>query len=155
MAKLLFLSLLAAVSASEIGGVVVQNACTNNIYIKNTPADGGGFRSEWKTLEQGGEYFQQWTELINGNGWSVKMSSIAGSFGPPNVFQFEYTFHNDGTIWFDLSEVDGNPWHDNWSISRVSGECTPQNVAYRYSTDDAHGMQDCPQDAVLLVTLCQ
>ena len=35
-------------------------------------------------------------------------SPLEGSFGS-DILQFEYTFHNDGIIWYDLSEVDGFP----------------------------------------------
>ena len=108
---------------------------------------------ELSTLGPGAVIGQNWTELTNGNGWSLKLSPVADSFGT-NILQFEYTFHDDGTIWFDLSEVDGAPWRNDWCITAVSGECDPRNVAYRFSTDDAHGMQACPQDSELWVKLC-
>ncbi|KAK3110908.1 hypothetical protein LTR53_014337, partial [Teratosphaeriaceae sp. CCFEE 6253] len=105
------------------------------------------------TLEPNDSYSQQWTELTNGNGWSIKLSPDATL---DNILQYEYTFHNDGTIWYDLSDVDGNPWDGNWEITATSAgdTCAPKQQAYRYATDDAYGMQACPQDAEITVTLC-
>ena len=153
MAHLLFWWLFSTTSAQNIGGVTIQNTCKQDVYIDNTPAANGGFVSYFQTLEPGEEFYQQWTKLTNGDSWSVKMSYINGSFGD-NIMQFEYTFHNDGTIWYDLSQVDGCPWQENWCISSPSDTCHLRQVYYRFSTDDAFGMQAYPQDAEILVTLC-
>ena len=70
-----------------------------------------------------------------------------------NILQYEYTFHGDGIIWYDLSEVNGNPWDGNWEITASDG-CTPRQAAYRYATDDAYGMQDCADSSTITVTIC-
>jgi hypothetical protein len=120
--------------------------------MSNTPAMGGGYSNIEQTLSSGDTYSQAWTELSNGNGWSIKLSKTAGAF-QDNILQYEYTFHNDGTIWYDLSEVNGNPWDGNWEITASNG-CTPRQAAYRYATDDAYGMQSCGDDATITVTVC-
>jgi len=141
--------------AQSIGSAIVVNKCNYDVYLANTPAQFGGYDTIEKTLSSGDQYSQQWTELTNSQGWSIKLSKTAGAF-QDNLLQYEYTFHDDGIIWYDLSAVNGNPWDSNWEITAdsPSGTCAPKQQAYRYATDDAYGMQDCPQDSVVTVTLC-
>lgn len=138
--------------AQAVGDAIVVNKCSYDVYMSNTPAMGGGYSNIDQTLSSGDTYTQSWTELSNGNGWSIKLSKVAGAF-QDNILQYEYTFHNDGTIWYDLSAVNGNPWDGNWEITASNG-CTPRQAAYRYATDDAYGMQSCGDDATITVTLC-
>ncbi|KAK3071472.1 hypothetical protein LTR53_008553 [Teratosphaeriaceae sp. CCFEE 6253] len=139
--------------AASVGTAHVINKCTYPVTLCNVPAADGGYSEIDQTLEPNGSYSQQWTELTNGNGWSIKLSPDTTL---DNIMQYEYTFHNDGTIWYDLSDVNGNPWDSNWEITAASpgGTCSPKQQAYRYATDDAYGMQACPQDSEITVTLC-
>lgn len=138
--------------ASSVGSAIVVNKCNYDVTLCNVPAADGGFSEIDKTLSSGDTYTQQWTQLSNGDGWSIKLSNDTTL---EDILQYEYTFHNDGTIWYDLSEVNGNPWDGNWEIT-ASGDstCSPKQQAYRYATDDAYGMQACPQDTTITVTLC-
>lgn len=138
--------------AQAVGDAIVVNSCSYTVHLSNTPAMGGGYSTIDKALAPGESYSQAYTELTNGNGWSLKLSKIAGAFSS-NILQYEYTFHNDGTIWYDLSEVNGNPWDGNWEITATDG-CSPRQAAYRYATDDAYGMQSCGDDATITVTVC-
>ncbi|KAK5119337.1 hypothetical protein LTR85_007693 [Meristemomyces frigidus] len=146
-------ALLATTAVASIGSAVVNNACDYEVYLFNTPAANGGQSEIDKVLEPNGSYTQQWTELTNGDGWSLKLSQ---STDMSNIMQYEYTFQNDGIIWYDLSDVNGNPWDGNWEITATSesSTCTPKQQAYRYATDDAYGMQACPEDSIITVTLC-
>ncbi|RMY27866.1 hypothetical protein D0865_15907, partial [Hortaea werneckii] len=85
--------------------------------------------------------------------WSLKLSKDQDL---DHILQYEYTFQDDGTIWYDLSQVNGNPWDGDWMITAnsESSTCSPKQQAYRYATDDAYGMQACPQDSDITVTLC-
>jgi hypothetical protein len=142
-----------AAAASSVGSAVVVNKCSYDVYVCNTPAADGGYSEIDQTLSSGGTYEQQWTELSNSQGWSIKLSK-SSSLG--NIMQYEYTFHNDGIIWYDLSDVNGNPWDGNWEITatNAANDCDPKDQAYRYSTDDAYGMQACSSDSTITVTLC-
>jgi hypothetical protein len=142
-----------AVVAQSPGDAVVINKCEYQVYLNNTPAADGGYSTIDRVLQPDDSYTQQWTELSNGNGWSIKLSKTAVL---DNILQYEYTFHNDGNIWYDLSEVNGNPWDGNWEITAESPDdsCAPKQQAYRYATDDAYGMQACKQDATITITLC-
>jgi len=147
-------ALFAATALSEsVGSAIVNNACSYDVYLYNTPAADGGYTEIDEVLSPGGTYEQTFTELSNGDGWSLKLST---STAMSNIMQYEYTFHDDGIIWYDLSDVNGNPWDGNWEItaSSASSTCTPKQQAYRYATDDAYGMQACPQDSLITVTLC-
>lgn len=141
----------AAASSLSVGKAHVINQCSYDVYLCNVPSSGGGYEQEDKTLSSGATWVQEWTELTNSNGWSIKLSK---SEALENILQYEYTFHNDGTIWYDLSCVNGNPWDANWEITSSTSNCNPKQQAYRYATDDAYGMQSCPQDASITVTLC-
>lgn len=139
--------------AGSVGSAVVVNKCNYDVTLCNVPAADGGYSEIDQTLSSGDTYTQQWTELSNGDGWSIKLSNDTTL---DDILQYEYTFHNDGTIWYDLSEVNGNPWDGNWEITAASASstCSPKQQAYRYATDDAYGMQACPQDSTITVTLC-
>jgi len=145
-------ALMVASANAQLGQAIVNNACDYDVYLFNTPSSGGGYNEVDKVLSSGGSYSQTWTELTNGNGWSLKLSP---SQSMSNIMQYEYTYHDDTPtiIWFDLSDVNGNPWNANWEIT-ATGSCTPKQQAYRYSTDDAYGMQSCPSDSSITVTLC-
>jgi len=145
------LALVAGAVVNAAGSAVVVNKCNYPVYLFNTPSAGGGFSEIDKVLPSDGSYTQQWTQLTNGNGWSIKLSN---STSLASILQYEYTFHNDGIIWYDLSEVDGNPWNANWEITADSASCIPRQAAYRYATDDAYGMQSCPDSSTITVTLC-
>jgi len=142
---------LMATSALAQGTAHVVNACPYDVYLANTPAQGGGYDIIDETLSTGDSYSQPYTELSNGMGWSIKMAKTPSY--QTNLLQYEYTYHNDGTIWYDLSQVDGNPWDGDWMITASSG-CAPKQQAYRYATDDAYGMQSCKDGADITVTLC-
>jgi len=144
-------ALVAAAAADSVGKAVVVNKCNYDVTLVNVPSANGGYSEIDKTLSPYDTYTQSWTSLSNGNGWSIKLSN---STSLDNILQYEYTFQNDGTIWYDLSEVNGNPWDGNWEITADSASCTPKQQAYRYATDDAYGMQACPAEAVITVTLC-
>lgn len=152
MKNTLFATAALVAGAHAIGSAVVINKCTYDVFLANTPAADGGYSEVDKTLAPNGQYTQQYTELTNGDGWSLKLSNSSTDWN--DILQYEYTFHNDGTIWYDLSEVNGNPWDGNWEITSSTASCAPKQQAYRYATDDAYGMQACPDSATITVTLC-
>lgn len=137
--------------AQGAGSAIVINQCSYPVTMANVPASGGG-QSEIgpNTLNTGDSYSQQYTQLSNGDGWSIKLAKDSSM---SQVMQYEYTYHNDGTIWFDLSDVNGDPWGGDWVISG-SGDCSPKQTAYQFSTDDAYGMQSCSDSSSVTVTLC-
>lgn len=137
--------------ANALGHAVVKNACKYEVKLCNVPASGGGFEQIDKMLQPDETYTQQYEPLSNDNGWSIKLSQDDTL---DHILQYEYTTHQDGIIWYDLSEVDGNPWDGNWEITTDNDNCNPKQQAYRYATDDAYGMQSCPDDADIMVTLC-
>jgi hypothetical protein len=137
--------------ANALGHAIVKNACNYEVKMCNVPAQGGGYDEVDQWLQPNETYTQQWTELTNGNGWALKLSD---SDSLEHILQYEYTSHNDGTIWYDLSQVNGNPWYGNWQITTDTEGCDPKQQAYRYANDDAYGMQSCPDNADIVVTLC-
>jgi hypothetical protein len=137
--------------ANALGNAIVKNACKYEVKMCNVPASGGGYQQIDKMLQPNETYTQQYTELSNGNGWAIKLSDDENL---DHILQYEYTVHNDGMLWYDLSQVDGNPWYGNWQITTNSKNCKPKQQAYRYANDDAYGMQSCPDDADIIVTLC-
>jgi len=137
--------------ANALGHAIVKNACKYEVKMCNVPAQGGGYEEVDKMIQPNETYTQEFTELSNGNGWAIKLSDDETL---DHILQYEYTAHNDGIIWYDLSQVNGNPWYGNWQITADSKNCNPKQQAYRYANDDAYGMQSCPDDADIVVTLC-
>ncbi|TKA32797.1 hypothetical protein B0A50_01022 [Salinomyces thailandicus] len=139
--------------AGSVGNAIIQNKCSYDVHLAAVPAQNGGYDESFTTLSPGDDWSQQWTELSTGAGWSLKLTKDQDSDG---LLQYEYTFQNDGIIWYDLSQVDGNPWNGDWMITAnsTSSTCSPKQQAYRYATDDAYGMQACPADSDITVTLC-
>ena len=137
--------------AGGLGKAIVVNNCNYDVSLSNVPAAGGGYSNIDQKLGPGETYSQGWTMLSNTMGWSLKL--YKGS-DMSNLLQYEYTCHDDGTIWYDLSEVNGNPWDsEGWMITASPG-CNPRQAAYRHPTDDAYGMQDCPDSSDITVTIC-
>jgi len=136
---------------NALGNAIVKNACNYEIKMCNVPAQFGGYDEIDKWLQPNETYTQEYTKLSNNNGWSIKLSDTESL---EHILQYEYTTHEDGIIWYDLSQVDGNPWYGNWQITTNSENCNPKQQAYRYANDDAYGMQSCPDDADIIVTLC-
>ncbi|CAD0050304.1 unnamed protein product [Aureobasidium pullulans] len=99
-------ALVAAAAADNVGSAIVVNKCNYDVTLVNVPSSDGGYSEIDKTLSPYDTYTQAWTSLSNGNGWSIKLSN---STSLENILQYEYTYQNDGTIWYDLSEVNGNP----------------------------------------------
>lgn len=146
------LALLASTAAaSSVGSAIIVNKCSYDAYLDVVPAEGGGYTEFGKVLKSGDQFAQEWTELSNGNGWSLKLTPNK-SLQP---MQFEYTWQNEGTIWFDISNVDGDPYGGDWVINgdNSAKSCKPKHVSYWYPTDD-HAMQDCPGDSTITVILC-
>lgn len=145
-------ALAATVAADSVGQAIVVNKCSSDVYLQNTPSDDGVHTEVDKTLKTGDSYSQTYTQLANNMGWSLKLSN---STSMDNIMQYEYTFLDDGVIWYDMSNVNGNPWDGNWLFTSDDSTCKPTHGAYQYSTDDANGMQaSCDQSASITVTLC-
>lgn len=151
-------ALLASRAYAGPGQAKVVNGCPYSVDLDAVPAANGGFSDIQKTLAPGESWSQTYTQLTNTMGWSIKLSH-SGSKG---IMQYEYTWNNDGTIWYDLSGVDGNPWNANWLLSAVGGyadqnkksACKPNQTYYRCDTDNSYGEQSCTDDASITVTLC-
>lgn len=153
-------SLAVGALATNIGSAVIINSCSYEVYLANTPSEGSGqtkyVESDTILKANGGQFTQTWTSLSNGGGWSMKLGMNKTS---TDIMQYEYTYDPDtfaNIIWYDLSDVNGNPWNKDWEItaSSSSGTCNPKQQAYQYATDDAYGMQACPIDSEITVTLC-
>ena len=136
--------------------VRVQNRCEFPVFILNTPAENNeGMKNDAATIRTGDVYRQRWTRFQNidmlPGGWSVKMKKQPIDWSC-NLLQFEYTLTDN--LSYDLSLVNGDPFEGNWFLEGSPG-CSPQQKAYRYSTDNTHGMQwPCPSDATITVDLC-
>lgn len=74
----------------NLGQAKVVNLCTYDVYLADVPAADGGYSEIDQTLTaNGGTFTQDYTVLTNLQGWSIKMSKIAGQFGD-NIMQYEY-----------------------------------------------------------------
>lgn len=147
-------AILASTAAASVGSAIVNNQCEYAVTLRAVPAMPGNCSEQDQTLYYGDKFVQDWTEISNQGGWSIKLNPANAS--ETNIMQYEYTYQGTDVIWYDLSDVNGNPWDGNWEITATSesSTCDPKQSAYRYATDDAYGMQSCNSDAVITVTLC-
>ena len=149
---------LAATASASTGNAIVVNKCAYSVLVKNVPSNDGVHTEVDTTLAaNGGKYTQQYTELANLMGWSIKMAPTAADFsaGTQNVAQYEYTNCGDGSIWFDMSFVDGSQWMNDWSVSSDSSSCSPSASNYFSDPTSANGMQaQCDIGVSVTVTLC-
>lgn len=133
------------------GSAIVVNSCDYDVYVTNVPASISGLSEIGPlTIAPGSSYSQVYTELPSAGGWSIKLSTAADS---ADVLQYEYSYPGSETIFYDLSQINGDPWGGNWAFSS-EGDCTPEQTAYTYPSDDLAAMQACPDTSSVTLTLC-
>jgi len=104
----------------------------------------------------GDSYSHTYETAPNGGGWSIKLAPGINDVDDPEkpIMQWEYTFLNDGEIWYDLSGVDGSPYGDDWEISNDNPTCAVEQKQYLHPTDDTKMQGSCQDSTSIKVTLC-
>lgn len=130
------------------GTVRVINACSFDIYY--TLADSTGSNNAVNTLVYGGIY----SETQDPNpGRVIKIATSQGALpdGSP-IIQFEYSV-SGGTIYYDLSTLNGNPFGNNADITPSDSSCQTVGVGAAYQ-DPAGVVFSCPATTDLDLYTC-
>ena len=105
------------------GTATIVNKCDFDAYLyvcQQTPAT-----CDSNTTLAAGQTFTETYHSASGGGRSMKISTswslITGT--TEDLLQFEYTPMADGEIWYDLSEVNGNPF-GSWGFSLTNTSTT-------------------------------
>ena len=156
-------ALIAASSAVvSAGSAIVNNHCAQPVYLWSVSdyADG-----EMHTIAPGGSYSEPYRTAKNGGGVSIKMAKVDNLWGvdgvQPDINQFEYTLA--GNIWYDISNINGNPFYTGGLTLTPSDPSCPSKVcpaqqkdcqdAYNIPTDD-HATAACSAESNLVFSLC-
>ena len=153
---LLFLSTLP--SPAHAASAIVQNLCSSPIHI--SVAKPGTFTPS-QPIAAGGRFSEPIS--IPNAGISIKVSPTPNG----KVAQFEYTLGNDGKLYYDVSNIDGNPFAYN-GVSLAPAKVTPQGYPScvvvdcpvgakchaAYNAPDDVRTKVCPAGVDLIFTVC-
>jgi len=155
-------ALLAAVALTTfipavLGGKAnIENQCDQDVYLWSVA---GSADVPMLTLPPGKSYSEKYRLNDNGGGISMK---LALDKHKGDITQFEYTLAG-GKIWYDVSNINGNPFQDGGIAVKPSDPaCSPVvcqagivkcREAYNMPYDD-HATHACPETADLNVVLC-
>ena len=144
-------------SVMALGSATVVNKCDFPIFYapvsqNTTPG----------MQQMQGDYSQQYSQP--GNGYSIKLSpSPSGS-----ITQFEFTLDSHGNIFYDLSNINGNPFASNGmrvdpsmigdssNPSCVAIDCPagPSTCSAAYNQPDDVRTHACSDQSDLVLTIC-
>ncbi|EON65383.1 hypothetical protein W97_04621 [Coniosporium apollinis CBS 100218] len=165
---LLNLALFAAATPFRSRSVTVINTCPYNIFLWSV-GDRQGARV---TLVPGAAWSEAYYKKADGSGPSIKLSTNPHDEGDlqNDIYQVEYTVHDDGRIQYDMSAVNcysHNPWgcpfvHEGTKLEidnpTCKGfECRPGDVHCRQSylaPKHDHANRGCPSGGALTFTAC-
>lgn len=148
-----------ALAQSSPGNAILINSCNAPIYMQNTPSTTDQYSVVSQTIQPGAQYTQEFTQLSNGGGWSIKVS-MNGDDWTSDLLQYEYTWDGTsgtygGLIWFDVSMVNGNGFSEPWYISGT-GSCDPAQTFYGVGQpNDNYASQSCDAPASITVDICK
>lgn len=144
---------LTASTVASAGSALVHNLCEYEIYMCNTPSTGGDYDEIRKTIQPGETYNQQWTILSTLQGLSIKLAPSAAKL-QIQPMQYEYTYAGSATIWYDISNVNGDPFEGNWVMNSTNPSCKPRHMSYWESFDDQTSMQECNAQSDIALYIC-
>ncbi|KPI35169.1 uncharacterized protein AB675_10156 [Cyphellophora attinorum] len=145
-------------SASAASNAIVINQCGAPIYVASVKNNNNA--QPW-ALPAG----QRYTEplLVKSSGVSIKVQASPGG----KVAQFEFTLASDGKVYYDISNIDGNPFaaHGVSLVPSVKSSvanptCVAVDCPPGARCDAAYNLPDdvrtkvCPGMTDLVFTLC-
>jgi hypothetical protein len=115
--------------ASAVGNAVVTNHCNFPVYLWSV----GGSVGPQQTIAAGASYSEPLHHDPASGGIALKITTVANGLynGSPQT-NFAYTL-DPGTVWYDLSDVFGDPFSGKTMVVRPSDTqcskiCWPQGV---------------------------
>lgn len=146
-----------APTVAATGQAIVKNKCNFPVYLWSVANTDGSMH----TLDaNSGEYSETYRENPNGGGISIKMAR-SQDYYTTSVAQFEYTLGS--TLWYDLSDINGNPFMD-YGYTLVPSQQSCRNIvckagdilckAVYNAPDDNEATAACTNDANTVLVLC-
>lgn len=115
--------------ASAVGNAIVTNHCNHPVYLWSV----GGSIGPKKTIAAGKTYTEQLHHDSASGGIALKITTVDNGLynGSPQT-NFAYTL-DPGSVWYDLSDVFGDPFSGKTIVVRPSQTtcpkiCWPQGI---------------------------
>ena len=122
---------------TSTGRATVLNKCNFPVFLYACSQHPAGCTKESKLAANGGTYAETYLGASTA-GRSIKIGTTSGETNKP-ILQFEYTNTGSGSVYYDLSEVNGNPF------GRYGFTLTSSNSACFHQKCPAPGTHDvCP-----------
>lgn len=152
------LALLSTIPATLAASAVVVNNCGTQIYLASVKNNNN---AKPQPLAANGRYSEPLS--VANNGVSIKVSQAPGGA----VAQFEFTLAGDGKVYYDISNIDGNPFAAHGvslvpsiKSSTANPTCVTIDCPPGARCDAAYNLPDdvrtkvCPGSADLVFTVC-
>lgn len=149
------------VVAATTGDANVRNYCDFDVYLYVCGQDPAVCTPEYTLAAKTGTYSEEFSTPNNGR--SIKMGTTAGEVSKP-ILQFEYTNDGTGLVYYDLSEVNGNPFGAyGFYLTSSSDKCFSANCPppatnavcpWVFTTTTNGEVKNCPVANSIGVSLC-
>ena len=157
MRSLLQLGLLGALFASKaraVGAAEFINACPFNVWYQ--VSDNVNFPTTINLIEANDGFYTENFDTTSGRSIQLSTSTTDFNGGGP-VLAFEYTV-SGGTIFYDLSTVQGNPFGFDGNtvlLATTRDNCPTSDVSSSSQAGNGFGIvRTCTTDINLFLTLC-
>ena len=147
---------------ASTGRATVLNKCKFPVFIYACSQHPAGCTAESKLGANGGTYAETYLGASTA-GRSIKIGTTSGEINKP-ILQLEYTNTGSGSVSYDLSEVNGNPFgRYGFTLTSSNSACFHQkcpapgthNVCPTVFTTPTNGVpKNCPIGSSIGVTLC-
>ncbi|KAJ5349375.1 hypothetical protein N7541_007102 [Penicillium brevicompactum] len=135
---------------SAVGNAIVTNNCNFPVYVWSV----GGSVGPKQTLQQGEKYTEALHHDAASGGVSLKITTVDDGLynGSPQT-NFAYTL-DPGTVWYDLSDVFGDPFSGKPIVVRPTDSSCP-NLCWAQGVNPGGSQtNNCNSDASVNLNLC-
>jgi len=144
------------------GQATVLNNCNFDVFVYACSQNPANCTGESTIAANGGTFDETYLDAST-LGRSIKIGTTAGETDKP-ILQFEYTNNGNGSVFYDLSEVNGNPFGEfGFALTSDNPACfqaecpapSTHDVCPFVFTDPTNGtVSNCPIGSSTGVTLC-
>lgn len=148
--KALIVTIALAKCALALGNAVVTNNCDFNVYLWSV----GGSIVDKGPLQKGNSYSEEFHRDFKSGGVTLKITTVPdGIYNNKPETDFAYNL-DSGAIWYDLSDVNGDPFAGH-KLAMTSASTACPSTVWPNGTPDGTGTENCPDtNANVTLTLC-
>ncbi|KAJ5563096.1 hypothetical protein N7535_002459 [Penicillium sp. DV-2018c] len=136
--------------ASAVGNAIVTNHCDHPVYLWSV----GGSVGPKQTIQAGASYTEKLHHDDASGGISLKITTVDDGLynGSPQT-NFAYTL-DPGTVWYDLSDVFGDPFSGKTMVVRPS-ETTCSKICWSQGVNPGGSQtKSCTSNSSINLHLC-